>query len=389
MKKICVITTSRADYGLLYSLIQKIHSSLVIKLQLIVSGSHLSPRHGMTVNQIHEDGFLVDAEVPIIQDADSELDISVAFSLGITGFANAYKKLSPDMVLILGDRYEILAAAISATIANIPIIHLHGGEITRGAYDDAFRHSITKMAHLHFVAAKPYLDRVIQLGENSENVYCVGGLGVDAIQTISLLSRQELAEELKIELKGKLLLVTFHPVTLEKLQNQVQISSLLEALSEFSKNKIHDSTIIFTMPNADTEGLKISRQIDAFVKKNKNAYFFTSLGQQRYYSCLNQFDAVIGNSSSGLLEAPSFKIPSVNIGSRQEGRLKAPSIIDCDTSTIQILEAIKLALSKHFRHQIKNVKNPYGDGGASQKIVNILENIKISGIQNKKFYDNF
>ena len=387
MKKICVITTSRADYGLLYHLIQQIYSSSRLELQLIVSGSHLSSQHGMTVSQIREDGFLIDAEVPIIQDTDTVLDISRAFSLGVTGFAQAYERLSPDIVLLLGDRYEILAAAISATIANIPIIHLHGGEVTEGAYDDAFRHSITKMAAVHFVAAQPYMDRVIQLGENPKDVHCVGGLGVDSLKKISLLNKKQLAKELNIELKEKLLLVTFHPVTLEKSQNQGQITALLSALCYIAEDINYDSTIIFTMPNADTEGSNLAVQIQAFVQKYKNAHFFASLGQQKYYSCLNHFDIVIGNSSSGLLEAPSFKIPTINIGSRQEGRLKAKSVIDCEPSTNEILNAINLSLSKGFRHQIKDTKNPYGEGGATDKIMKILETIDITEIQSKKFYD--
>ena len=387
MKKICVITSSRADYGLLYPLIQEIRSSPVLKLQLIVSGSHLSPQHGMTINFIHRDNLFVDFEVPIIQKSDSDLDINNAFSIGINGFANAYKKLTPDLVLILGDRYEILASAISATIMNVPIVHLHGGEITRGAYDDAFRHSITKMAHFHFVAANPYKERVIQLGENPNHVFCVGGLGVDAIKKVSVLSRKELAKELNIQLKEKVFLVTFHPVTLEKSKSSYQINSLLEALGKIIEQKIYDLSIIFTLPNADAEGTKIACKIEKFVKKYRDVFVFPSLGQKKYYSCLKHFDLIIGNSSSGLLEAPTFKIPTVNIGSRQEGRLKATSVIDCGGSKNSIIDAINLALSNSFAPQIINAKNPYGNGGSSKKIVSVLEKIEIEKIENKTFFD--
>ena len=382
MKKICVITSSRADYGLLYNLLLKIKNSSYLNLQLVVSGSHLSKKHGMTVDQIKKDGFEIDACVPVIQDNDTHLDISRAISDGIIGFSETYDELSPDLVLILGDRYEILASAISATIANIPIAHLHGGEITQGAQDDVFRHSITKMSHLHFVAAKPYMDRVIQLGENPKSVFCYGGLGVDAIRNTLIMTKEELESELNLDLKKKALLVTFHPVTLEKLRTREQIMSLLSALSDFS-----DLTIVFTMPNADVDGTIISEEIEFFVEKNKNSHYFISLGQQKYYSCLQHFSAVIGNSSSGLLEAPSFKIPTINIGSRQDGRLRAKSIIDCKPNTQQILAAIKRALSKDFIAKIKNTINPYGEGGSSVKIVKVLEKINISEFKIKKFYD--
>ncbi len=382
MKKVCVVTSSRADYGLLFHLLKKIKKSPFLDLQLIVSGSHLSQQHGMTLNEIKNDGFTIDASVSIIQENDSHLDISRAVSDGIIGFSEAYERLSPDLVLMLGDRYEILACAIAATIANLPIVHLHGGEITEGAQDEAFRHSITKMAHLHFVAAKPYMERVIQLGENPKSVFCYGGLGVDAIRHTSLMSREELAKELNADLNKKALLITFHPVTLERLKSYEQMKSLLLILSEFS-----NFTIIFTMPNADIDGSKIATQIEAFVNNNDNTHYFKSLGQQKYYSCLYHFDAVIGNSSSGLLEAPSFKIPTINIGSRQDGRIRAKNIIDCEPNTKQIREAIKLGLSSKFAAEIKNTINPYGSGGASEKIIKVLEKINTSDLGRKIFYD--
>ncbi len=382
MKRICVITSSRADYGLLKPLLEEIKKSKVLSLQLVVSGTHLSSIHGMTVKEIERDNFKIDAKVAVVQKTDDESDICKSISRGIEGFAEVFEMLSPDMLLILGDRYEILSAAIAATIANLPTAHLHGGEVTMGAYDEVFRHAITKMSHLHFVAAKEYEKRVIQLGENPNTVFRVGGLGTDSIRRTELFSKQELSERLGIEFNRPMLLVTYHPVTLYKQKSSADLEALLKALDYFTGCKI-----IFTIPNADTDGLKIAQKIRTYVNNNKNAYFIPSLGQKKYFSCLNYFDALIGNSSSGLLEAPSFKIPAINIGPRQKGRLKADSVIDCEANEKEIRMAIEKGLSNDFRIILKKVKNPYGEGGASSKIISVLENCDFSQLSAKGFFD--
>ena len=382
MKKICVITSSRADYGLLKHLLKEIKVSPLLDLQLIVCGSHLSSFHGMTINEIIDDGFKIDEKVDITQKNDTQLDISISISSGIKSFSRIYASLNPDAVLILGDRYEILAAAISATIANIPVVHLHGGEITEGAIDDMFRHSITKMSHLHFVAAVPYKKRVIQLGENPKNVFCVGGLGVDALNKVPILSKENLSKQLNIKLKKRSFLVTYHPLTANPSAGFLELLELLQALEKYE-----DCSIIFTMPNADADGLQLAKTLKTFADAHINTYYFSSLGQEKYFSCLSNFDAVIGNSSSGLLEAPSFKIPTINIGDRQKGRLKAESIIDCEAKKENIQEAIQKALSPKFIKKIQKTNNPYGRGGASKKIVRILENSDFSKLFIKEFFD--
>ena len=382
MKKICVITSSRADYGLLKHLLKEIKVSPLLHLQLIVCGSHLSSFHGMTINEIIDDGFKIDEKVDITQKNDTQLDISISISSGIKSFSRIYASLNPDAVLILGDRYEILAAAISATIANIPVVHLHGGEITEGAIDDMFRHSITKMSHLHFVAAVPYKKRVIQLGENPKNVFCVGGLGVDALKKVPILSKKNLSKQLNIKLKKRSFLVTYHPLTANPSTGYLELSELLQALEKYE-----DCSIIFTMPNADADGLQLAKTLKTFADAHTNSYYFSSLGQEKYFSCLSNFDAVIGNSSSGLLEAPSFKIPTINIGDRQKGRLKAESVIDCEAKKENIQEAIQKALSPEFIKKTQKTNNPYGRGGASKKIVRILEKSDFSKLFIKEFFD--
>ncbi len=382
MKRICVITSTRADYGLLKALLKEIKKSEALNLQLVVSGAHLSPIHGLTIREIEQDNLKIDAKVSVVQKTDDVSDICNSISEGIKGFSKVFENLNPDILLVLGDRYEILSAAIAATIANIPIAHLHGGEVTIGAYDEGFRHAITKMSHLHFVAAKEYQKRVIQLGENPSTVFCVGGLGTDSISRTKLFTKEELSERLGIEFDSPMLLVTYHPVTLYKQDCFTDLSSLLKALDYFKGCKI-----LFTMPNADTDGLKITKKIKNYVGNNKNTYFVSSLGQKKYFSCLNYFDALIGNSSSGLLEAPSFKIPAINIGPRQKGRLKAESVIDCEANEKEIRSAIEKGLSNDFKINLRKVKNPYGDGGASDKIINILENSDFSNLSMKTFFD--
>jgi GDP/UDP-N,N'-diacetylbacillosamine 2-epimerase (hydrolysing) len=382
LKSILVVTGTRAEYGLLRWVIDGISTSSLLELQLCVTGMHLSPEFGLTFQEIEKDGYQIDSKVEMLLSADTPSAITKSMGLGLVGFADEFSRLKPDLIVILGDRFEIMCAATAATIARIPIAHLHGGEATEGCIDEAIRHSITKMSHLHFVAAEEYRKRVIQLGENPNRVFCVGGLGVDNILKLDLLSKQELEYALDFELGIKSMLVTFHPVTLECNTIGEQMRELLNSLSQFT-----DYKIIFTMPNADTDGREIHQLIERFCLVNNNCRAFTSLGQLRYLSCLKYINLVVGNSSSGLLEVPSFEIPTVNIGDRQRGRLKADSIIDCEPEKSQITDAIKRAVSSEFKEVCKHAKNPYGNGGASELIIREIEDTELGGIIKKEFYD--
>ena len=384
MIKVTVVTGSRAEYGLLKSLIKKIHASKKLELQLIVTNTHLSPTFGLTVNEIKADRIPISYKVETLVNSDTPVGITKSMGLGLIGFADAYEQLKPDLLLVLGDRYEIFCAAAAAMIRGIPIAHLHGGESSEGLIDEAIRHSITKMSHLHFVAAEKYKQRVIQLGEQPERVFLVGGLGVDNIVNTKLLSKKALEKKLDLELKGKVILVTYHPVTLEKNSAKSQFNNILTAL-----DALREATIIFTHPNADAEGHEIIELIERYVLLNRNAYSFPSLGQLNYLSLLQFADAVLGNSSSGLTEVPSFRVPSINIGNRQKGRLKALSVIDCGTSSIEIINALKLSLSRKFKATISagiESINPYGNGGASNMIIKIIENAPLKNLIHKQFY---
>jgi GDP/UDP-N,N'-diacetylbacillosamine 2-epimerase (hydrolysing) len=382
MRKICVITGTRSEYGLLRWVMEGIRNSSKLDLQVIATGMHLSPEFGRTYREIEKDGFRIDRKVEMLLSSDTSVGIAKSMGLSMIGFADALNELKPDLLLVLGDRYEIFAASSSAMIANIPIIHIHGGETTVGAFDEAIRHSITKMSHLHFVAAEEYRKRVIQLGERPEQVFLVGGLGVDNMLNLNLLVQEELEGSMDFTFGGKNLLITFHPVTLEHNTSAEQMNELLGALE-----KLHDTHLIFTMPNSDTDGRILFKMIEEFVAKHPHAKSFTSLGQLRYLSCIKQVDGVIGNSSSGLAEVPSFKKGTINIGDRQKGRLKADSVIDCEPNITSICNAINKLYSPDFKKKLAKVKNPYGKGGASKKIVNILEKISLDGILKKKFYN--
>ena len=373
--KVCVITGTRAEYGLLRWIMDGIKKSDKLELQIIATGMHLSPEFGMTICDIERDGFQVDRKLEMLLSSDTPVGITKSIGLASISFADAFKELSPDMVMVLGDRFELLAASTAALIARIPIAHLHGGETTEGAFDESIRHSITKMSHLHFVAADPYKRRVIQLGEQPENVFNVGGLGIDNIKKLKLLSLKDLEKELQFKFLKKNFIITFHPVTLENNSSGVQMSELLKSLEEFQ-----DAGLIFTMPNSDVDGRIIFKLIEDFCETRTNAASYQSLGQLRYLSCLKHVNVVIGNSSSGLLEAPSFNIPTVNIGDRQKGRLKADSVIDCIPTSQSISEAIASSLNSHTKDKLKDIRNPYGDGGASQRIINVLEKINLNGI---------
>jgi GDP/UDP-N,N'-diacetylbacillosamine 2-epimerase (hydrolysing) len=381
-RKVCVVTGSRAEYGLLRWVMQGIQESEHLVLQVVATGMHLSPEFGLTYREIEADGFVIDRKVEMLTSSDTPVGMTKAMGLGLIGFADVFAQLQPDVVLVLGDRFEILAASSAAMVARIPIAHLHGGERTEGAMDDAIRHAITKMSHLHFVAAQEYRQRVIQLGEDPERVHLVGGLGVDAIQRVILLNRGELERALDFKLGSKSLLVTFHPLTLDGGGSEGQMAQLLQALDALS-----DTSLVITLPNADAGGRGLIKMIEAFVATHANARAYTSLGQQRYLSCVAQVDGVVGNSSSGLLEVPSFKKGAVNIGDRQQGRLKASSVIDCQPTCSSILQAIERLYSDEFERVLQSTQNPYGDGMASEQVVRCLERADMVGVLKKRFYD--
>jgi len=381
MRKICVITGTRAEYGLLYWLIKEIEKDKDLELQLVVTGMHLSPEFGLTYKEIEKD-FKIDKKIEMILSSDTAVGISKSMGLAQISFAEAYEELRPDILVVLGDRYEIFSAASAAMIARIPIAHLHGGETTEGAFDEAIRHSITKMSHIHFVAAKEYKNRVIQLGEQPDRVFNVGGLGGDNINKLKLLSRESFEQDINFSLGEKNILVTFHPVTLESSTAEIQFKELLGALDD-----LQDTKIIFTKANSDTDGRVINSMIDDYVTNHGNTISFTSMGQLNYLSALQFVDAVVGNSSSGLLETPSFKIGTIDIGDRQKGRIKADSVISCSPEKEDISKSLERLYSKDFQNIVKNTKNPYGSGGASKKIISIIKDINLKGILKKPFYD--
>ena len=381
-RKICVITGTRAEYGLLRWVMQGIKDDANLSLQVIATGMHLSPEFGLTYKAIESDGFEIDRKVEILTSSDTPAGISKSMGLGLIGFADAFSELNPDLIVVLGDRFEIFSAVSAAYVARIPVAHLHGGETTEGVFDEAFRHSITKMSHFHFVAADEYKQRVIQLGERPENVFLIGGLGIDNINRLQLLNRNELEADLGFKFGKKNLLITFHPVTLETYSAKRQMQELLLALE-----KLEDIQLIFTMPNADTDGRELIKMVKKFALHHSNAHAFTSLGQLRYLSCIAQVDGIVGNSSSGLLEVPSFKKGTINIGDRQRGRLQATSIINCEPNQKSIANALNILYSSEFQENLSQVHNPYGEGGASDKIVSLLKIINIKNIVKKVFYD--
>ena len=382
MKKVCVVTGSRADYGLLRWVIEGIRDSSKLELQLVATGMHLSPEFGLTWREIEADGLMVDRKVETLLSSDTPVGIAKSMGLGMIGFADAYAELKPDLVLVLGDRYEVFAAAVAAMTACIPIAHLHGGETTEGAIDEAIRHSITKMSQLHFVATEEYRHRVIQLGEDPARIFLVGGLGVDSILRLPLLPQADLEESLGLSFSKRNLLITFHPETLKPGTAQGQMAELLVSLEQQEQ-----TTLIFTMPNADAGGRILLRMVGDFVEDHANAYAYTSLGQLRYLSCLQYVDGVVGNSSSGLTEVPSFKKGTVNIGDRQKGRVRATSVIDCAPESGSILAAVQHLYSQQFQEMLPTIENPYGRGGASQAIVGIIESIPLEDLLLKSFVD--
>lgn len=382
MKKICIITGTRAEYGLLYWLMKEIDADPDLELQIIVTGMHLSPEFGLTYKEIEKE-FKITKKIEMLLSSDTPIGISKSMGLGQISFAESFEELTPDIIVVLGDRYEIFSAVSAAMIARIPIAHLHGGETTEGAFDESIRHSITKMSHLHFTAAEEYRNRVIQLGEDPERVYNVGGMGIENIKRLRLLNKEGFEKSIDFKLGEKNVLVTFHPVTLENNTAETQFQELLNAL-----DILVNTHIIFTKANSDTNGRIINQMIDDYVVKNKDkSVSFTSLGQLRYLSALQFMDAVVGNSSSGLTEAPSFNIGTINIGDRQRGRLKAPSVIDCEPNTEGISQAFEKLYSNEFQANLQNIQNPYGNNLASKHILTIIKKIDFSNILKKSFYD--
>lgn len=377
MRKIAVVTGTRAEYGLLYWTLKEIANDPELELQLIVTGSHLSPEFGLTKRDIEEDGFKIYDEVEILLSSDTGQGIAKSIGLGIISFAQVFSRLNPHILLILGDRFEVFAAATAAMALNIPIAHVAGGESSEGAIDEQIRHAITKMAHIHFPSCDYYAERIIKMGEEKWRVYNVGAPGLEIIKKLKLLDKDELEKSLGIRLDLTTLLVTYHPVTLEKENIEQHINNLLEALKETG------CQIIFTYPNADSGGRYIIGKINDFVEKYKKARLYINLGQIRYLSLLKYVDVMVGNSSSGIIEAPSFKLPVVNIGNRQKGRLRALNIIDVGYSKEEILSGIRKALyDESFRKELKNTKNLYGEGDTSKKIVSVLKTVDIN---NKNF----
>lgn len=384
MKKVCIVTTTRAEYGLLLPLVKRVHADAYLELLLAVTGAHLDERYGNTKKEIENDGFPIDVCIPILEQEDSQEAIGKVMANAVSLFTSYFLRRKPDMVVLLGDRYETMGVALAALACKIPISHIHGGETTEGAIDEAIRHSISKMSYLHFTACADYQKRVIQLGEHPSRVFDVGALGIENIKTLQLLSREEIGRQIGFSLEKPYALVTFHPVTLENETQTKQIEELLAALTQFPSLKL-----IFTKSNADSGGLEISKKIDEYVQKHPNqAIAFYSMGYLRYLSAMQSCAMVIGNSSSGILEAPAFRIPTIDIGDRQKGRIAAPSIIHCETQRENIVAAMEKAFSPKFQQLCATVESPFGDGHTSDKIVTIMKETLLKGISLKKsFYD--
>jgi UDP-N-acetylglucosamine 2-epimerase (non-hydrolysing)/GDP/UDP-N,N'-diacetylbacillosamine 2-epimerase (hydrolysing) len=381
-RRVCVVTGARSDYGLLYWLLREIEADPDLELRLVATGMHLAPEFGLTIREIEADGFPIVERVEMLLSGDTPSSVAKSVGLGMIGFSDVWNRQRPDWVVLLGDRFETLAAAASAHIARIPVAHIHGGETTEGAVDEAFRHAVTKMAQLHLVAAEPYRRRVIQLGESPERVFTVGSPGLDHLYRTPLLSREELEGDLDFPLTSPLLLVTYHPVTLADDSE----SAFGEVLAAF--DAVPEARIVFTAPNADPEGLALTGMIREYLScRPRRGRLFASLGQRRYLSLMRCCDAMVGNTSSGLTEAPSFGIPVVNVGDRQKGRLRAASVVDCPEERPAVEAAIRRALTPEFREVARKASNPYGGGGASARIKDLLKGFPLEGILGKTFYD--
>lgn len=383
MRKICVYTSTRAEYGLLRNLIKEIHTCPELALQLLVSGTHLVPDQGMTIGEIRADGFKPDKCVDIDLSDDSPAGICHSMGIAISEYGKYFSEYNPDILVVLGDRFEAFCCATAAQVCGIPIAHIHGGEVTQGAIDEAFRHCITKMAHLHFPCCEEYRFRIVQMGECPEFVYNVGALGVENIRNLKLMERGDLEESIDFKLDKPFFLVTYHPVTLEKNSAKKQFAQLLSALDQYPDHKV-----IFTGANADTDGKIINRLQNEYKKKHPDKCIVVpSLGYMRYLSAMNLCKAVVGNSSSGILEAPALKVPTINIGDRQKGRVRAKSVIDCTPLKNQILASLKAICSKGFLSNLKNMHNPFEKQGTSKQIKEIIKTADLTGIMKKRYYD--
>jgi len=382
-RKVCVVTGSRAEYGLLKPLLAEIKNDGEMELQLIVTGMHLSSEFGLTFRDAEKDGFLIKEKIDILLDSDTPVGIARSMGLALKSFAEGYERLQPDCVVVLGDRFELFGVVAAALVSRIPVVHIHGGELTEGVFDDAIRHSITKMSHLHFTSTEEYRKRVIQLGEDPKRVFNVGALGIDNVKRLTLVPKEELEKEWVFTFAKHNILVTFHPVTLEDNTAQEQFRNVLDVM-----DGIPDMHIIFTKANADPGGKTINGMIDEYVSRNsRKAVAVTSMGTAKYLSTMKLVDAVVGNSSSGIIEAPSFRVPTVNIGDRQKGRVRAKSVIDCEPTKKGIKRAIERLYSEEFQKSLENVVNPYGDGNTAKRIKGILKSNDLTGIVKKSFYD--
>lgn len=384
MRKICVVTATRAEYGLLKCLLEDIKNDPELNLQIISTGSHLSPEFGLTNEQILDDGFSVNKKIEILLSSDTPVGVSKTMGLAQISFAEAFDELQPDIVVVLGDRYELLPIVSAANIARIPVAHLSGGELTEGAIDELIRHAITKLSQLHFTSMEEYTQRVIQMGELPERVFTVGEVGLDNLLRMNLMTREEFEASINCQLKAKNLLFTYHPETTQCIKDiESDFSEILKGL-----DKLEDTLIIFTKANADVGGRLINKMIDTYVVENSDkAIVFTSLGQLRYLSALQYVDAVIGNSSSGIVEAPSFRVATINIGDRQKGRVRANSTIDIGVDMEQFSIALTKIYTPEFKQILEQTVNPYGQGNSSHKVVEVLKNIDLIALKTKHFYD--
>ncbi len=384
MRKICVVTATRAEYGLLKCLLDDIQADDDLDLQIIVTGTHLSPEFGLTSKQIEGDCFTVNKKIEVLLSSDTHVGVSKSMGLAQISFAEAFDELKPDIVVVLGDRYELIPIVSAANIARIPVAHLSGGEMTEGAMDEMFRHAITKLSQLHLTAMDEYTHRVIQMGEQPSSVYTVGEIGLDNLMRMKLMSRSDFENSIGCGLKKRNILFTYHPETTQDItKTETDFSKILLSL-----DRLEDTLLIFTKANADVGGRLINKMIDEYIAQNKDrAICFASLGQLRYLSALKYVDAVVGNSSSGIVEAPSFKIATINIGNRQRGRIRASSILDVDVNEDKIFNAIQRIYTSEFREILKDTTNPYGQGNSSHKVVHVLKQVDLSSLKMKRFYD--
>jgi len=383
MRKICIFTSGRMEYGLLRGVIREIAASENLQLQILASGMHLSPEFGKTIDEINQDGFNPDECIEILLSGDTPTAICKSMGLALIGYGEAVQRLQPDIMVVLGDRFETFCMAAAAQVCRVPLAHIHGGETTEGAIDEAFRHSITKMSHLHFASSEEYRQRIIQLGESPDRVFNVGALGVENIHRTPLMRRYELAKSIGFILDRPYFLVTFHSVTLEEAKAGEQFQALLDAVKNFPEYKV-----IFTKTNADTDGRVINRMIDDFIGEHSDrSAGFKSLGMQRYLSTVKYAEAVIGNSSSGIIEAPSFKVPTVNIGDRQKGRIETRSVINCFATKKEIVKSIQQVISPEFRSSIQDMTNPYEKKDTAENIKDIIKEFDLRNILKKEFCD--